>query len=256
MTDLSFRPCAIIPVYNHAAVLRDIVADLVNYNLPVFLIDDGSSPSCREKIDSICAELSDIHLVTRATNGGKGAAVKDGLRAAFKSGFSHALQIDADGQHDRTDVPRFLREAASYPEALVYGYPIYDASVPRHRLYGRYITSLWVWINTLSFELRDTMCGFRVYSLKGSSALLDDTYLGDHMEFDVEFIVRWYWRGLPLRAIATRVSYPDNGVSHFRMLRDNSLISWMHARLFLGMLLRLPVLLGRKLARMARGAVQ
>lgn len=255
MADVSFRPCAVVPVYNHATVLRDIVADLAKLNLPVFLVDDGSSASCRERIEAICEELPDTHLVRRGMNGGKGAAVKDGLRAAFRGGFSHALQIDADGQHDRRDVPLFLSEAAKFPEAMVYGYPVYDASVPRSRLYGRYITTIWVWINTLSLDLRDTMCGFRVYSLAESCALLDNAHLGDRMDFDTEFIVHWHWRAQLLRAIATRVTYPENGISHFRLWRDNSLISWMHARLFLGMIVRLPVLLRRKFERLFQGTV-
>jgi hypothetical protein len=127
---------------------------------------------------------------------------------------------------------------------VIYGVPIYDADVPRSRLYGRYLTHVWVWINTLSFDIRDSMCGFRVYPLPPTLALLP---LPPRMDFDVEVMVRLHWAGLKFQPILTQVVYPQGGLSHFRLWRDNARISWMHTRLFFGMLLRLPVLLWRKL---------
>ena len=245
MTLDRMRACAVIPVYDHQAVLARTVDDLLGRGVPVVLVDDGSGAPCGAAIDAIVAGCRQVHLVRRAANGGKGAAVKDGLRAARQLGFSHALQIDADGQHDTGDVARFLDIARRHPGALVAGYPAYDASVPRHRYYARYITHLWVWINTLSPRIRDAMCGFRVYPLAAACNLLERARVGDRMDFDVEFIVRWYWAGLPLEQLQTRVIYPENGVSHFRLWRDNALISRMHARLFFAMLPRIPTLLAR-----------
>jgi glycosyltransferase involved in cell wall biosynthesis len=243
MTTEAFVPCALIPIYNHSAVLAHTVASLHDRGLPVVLVDDGSDSACRAVIDAIVAGRDQIHLVRRTANGGKGAAVKDGLRAALALGFSHAIQIDADGQHNIDDVSRFLAMAARRPNALVAGYPSYDDSVPRLRYYARYATHLWVWINTLATRIRDAMCGFRVYPLMATVALLDTQHTGDRMDFDVEILVRWFWAGLPLEQLQTRVIYPEGGISHFRPLRDNLLISRMHARLFLGMVLRLPRLL-------------
>ncbi|MFA5631141.1 MAG: glycosyltransferase family 2 protein [Porticoccaceae bacterium] len=249
MTAENFRACAVLPVYNHPAVLERTVDDLLGSGLPVVLVDDGSDALCRALMDTIAAGRGQVHLVRRPANGGKGAAVKDGLRAALALGFSHALQIDADGQHDTVDVEPFIGIARRRPRALVAGYPAYDASVPRHRYYARYATHVWVWINTLSTRIRDAMCGFRVYPLAEACALLDRHPMGSRMEFDVEFIVRWQWAGLPLEQRQTRVTYPEDGISHFRLWRDNVLISGTHARLFLTMLTRLPTLLARRLRR-------
>ena len=157
------------------------------------------------------------------------------------------LQIDADGQHDTADLPRFIEAARAHPEAVICGIPAYDASVPKARLYGRYATHIWVWINTLSLHLRDTMCGFRVYPLPPVLRLIGEETIGRRMDFDTEVMVRLYWRQLPVEHLATRVTYPADGVSHFDVWRDNVRISRMHTRLFFGMLWRAPRLLWRRL---------
>jgi hypothetical protein len=136
-----------------------------------------------------------------------------------------------------------------YPEAVICGCPVYDASVPKARLYGRYATHVWVWINTLSFDIRDSMCGYRVYPLARTLALIDSVKLGSRMDFDADIIVRLHWRGAQVRNRPTRVTYPADGVSHFRLWHDNLRISRMHTVLFLGMLLRSPMLLARKWRR-------
>lgn len=248
LTPVAMCPCAMIPVYNHPAVLEHTVAALLARDLPVILIDDGSEAACRVLMERIAKDNPAVHLLQREHNGGKGAALKDGLREAQRLGYSHAIQIDADGQHDLGDVTRFLATARSHPEALIAGYPAYDASVPGHRYYARYATHVWVWINTLSREIRDAMCGFRVYPTAASCALLERHVMGDRMDFDVEFIVRWVWSGRPLQQLHTRVIYPEDGVSHFRLWRDNLLISRLHARLFFSMLSQLP----RRLLRRGR----
>jgi hypothetical protein len=190
-----------------------------------------------------------VTLVTHEVNQGKGGAVMTGFRTAHAMGFSHALQVDADGQHDLGDVARFLDAARAAPEALVAGYPVYDESVPRGRLYGRYATHVWVWINTLSLEIRDSMCGFRVYPLASVMALLGRTRLGLRMNFDIEILVRLHWDGVRFVQLPTKVGYPADGVSHFRLWLDNALISRLHASLFGGMLLRAPRLLARRWSR-------
>jgi hypothetical protein len=158
------------------------------------------------------------------------------------------LQIDADGQHDVADVPRFLAESHADPQALVCGKPIYDDSVPRARLYGRYVTHVFVWIETLSMAIHDSMCGYRLYPLDATCAEIARKALPARMDFDTEVAVRLSWRGLPVRNLPTRVIYPENGLSHFRMWRDNLRISAMHTRLLLGMLPRAPLLFWRRLS--------
>ena len=242
------RPCALIPVYNHGRTVAAVARGLRAQGLPCVLIDDGSEPDCAAVLDALAREPG-MHLVRRSANGGKGMAMLDGFRAADKLGYSHALQIDADGQHDAGDIPRFVQRAQEHPEAVICGVPIYDDSVPKARLYGRYLTHVWVWINTLSLSIIDSMCGFRVYPLPATLAVIDRERIGSRMDFDTEILVRMYWRGVAVVNEKTRVRYPEDGVSHFRPWQDNVAISKMHARLFFGMLWRLPRLLWRKVAR-------
>ena len=241
----TYRPCAVIPVYNHEGPLPGVVARLQALGLPCVLVDDASDARCAAVLDQL-AEQPDTHLLRLAHNQGKGGAVMAGLRKAQGLGFSHALQVDADGQHDLQAVAAFLDESRAHPEALICGYPQYDASVPKGRLYARYLTHVWVWINSLSLQIRDSMCGFRIYPLAASVALIDAVKIGTRMDFDSEILVRLSWRGQPMRWLPTRVHYPEDGISHFRLWQDNVLISKMHARLFFGMLCRAPLLLYRR----------
>lgn len=223
--------CILIPCYNHAAPLAAVLARLAEFKLPCLLVDDGSEPVAAAALDALAAQHPWVSLLRHPHNQGKGGAVMTGLRRAHELGFSHALQVDADGQHDLTDLPALLAEARQHPAALVSGRPLYDDSVPKGRLYGRYITHVWVWIETLSFAIKDSMCGFRVYPLASTCALLERVALGRRMDFDTEVMVRLHWAGVPMRFVPTRVIYPVDGRSHFRLFRDNLDISWMHTRL-------------------------
>ncbi|MEQ1439705.1 glycosyltransferase family 2 protein [Fontimonas sp. SYSU GA230001] len=242
-----FNPCIVVPVFDHEGAIAATVASLVPHRLATFLVDDGSHAACARELDRLAAEHRDwVRLVRLTPNQGKGAAVMAGFEAASATGFSHAVQIDADGQHDAADIPRLLDAARAQPQALVTGIPQYDASVPRSRLYGRYVTHVWVWINTLSFRIRDSMLGFRVYPLDAALQVWRTQPVGRRMDFDTEIMVRMFWEGIDVISLPTRVTYPADGVSHFDVLRDNLRISRMHARLFFGMLRRLPRLLARK----------
>ncbi|HSC81740.1 MAG TPA: glycosyltransferase family 2 protein [Chitinolyticbacter sp.] len=242
--------CAVIPVYNHGDAVGEVIAALRRNALPCVLVDDGSEAGCAVVLDRWAEREPDaIRVVRLPRNQGKGGAMMAGLRAALQAGYSHALQIDADGQHNAGDIPAFIAQACSQPERLICGCPVYDDSVPKGRLYGRYLTHVWVWINTLSLEIRDSMCGFRVYPLAPTVALLDSARIGRRMDFDIEILVRLHWRGMRIVNLPTRVHYPADGVSHFRVCADNVLISRMHARLFFGMVLRAPLLLWRRLFR-------
>lgn len=240
------KPCIIIPVYNHGGTLADTLEGLSSYSLFTFVVDDGSDKQTKEILDSLESAF-DFERVTIPENQGKGAAVQLGFRKAWDKGFTHAVQIDADGQHDLGDLGVMLDEAWKNPNALISGDPHFDDSAPASRLYGRSITRFWVWIETLSTSITDAMCGFRVYPLEQCIGLIDKYNIGCRMEFDIEIAVRLYWREVPFVAVPTRVIYPDNGTSHFRLLQDNWRITRMHTTLFLGMLLRLPVLVMRKL---------
>ena len=243
-----FVPCAVIPVYDHEAVVGRVVAAVRAAGLPCLLVDDGSGPRCAQVLERLAAETPETSLLRLPRNSGKGAAVLHGFHVACERGYTHALQIDADGQHTLGDIPRFVDEARAHPEALICGRPIFDASMPAVRRYGRSLTHGLVWFHTWSFDIPDAMCGFRLYPLEPVMRLLEREPVGARMDFDVEIIVRLYWRRVPLRWIDTRVTYPLDGVSHFRMLRDNARMVAMQSRLLIGMFARAPRLLRRKLS--------
>ncbi|WP_410750096.1 glycosyltransferase family 2 protein [Citrobacter sp. U14242] len=243
---LTFSPCVLIPCYNHGAMMSGVLDRLQPFNLPCIVVDDGSDKTTRDELARLAAEYSNLTLIRLPVNAGKGAAVISGIQAAADAGFSHAVQVDADGQHAIEDIPRLLALAKEHPTALISGQPIYDDSVPRSRLYGRWVTHIWVWIETLSLQLKDSMCGFRVYPVAPTLQLAQRVTLGKRMDFDTEVMVRLYWQGNTSYFIPTRVTYPQDGLSHFDALKDNLRISLMHTRLFFGMLPRIPSLLFRR----------
>lgn len=234
----TFKPVAVIPHYNHGKTLGNVVTRLLAYNLPVLVVDDGSDAENLAYLSPLTA-YPDVRILYRAENGGKGAAMKTGLRQALVQGFSHALQVDADGQHDLSDVPIMLQKSRENLTALICGRPVYGDDAPKSRLYGRKLTNFWIAVNTHSLQIADGMCGFRVYPLADTCTVSQTQSLGDRMDFDTEILVRLFWRNVPIIWVDTAVKYSEGGVSHFHHWRDNWLISKMHARLFFTMLTRL-----------------
>ncbi|AHG39094.1 glycosyl transferase [Pseudomonas syringae CC1557] len=239
------KPCVIIPVFDHELAVPHVVKAVREAGLPCVLVDDASSPACAAVLQQL-ALGDEIYLLSLPVNQGKGGAVMAGFREAARLGFSHALQVDADGQHDLSNIPLFLEQSRLHPDALICGYPQFDDSVPKGRLYARYLTHVWVWINTLSLQIRDSMCGFRLYPLAPVLTLINAVQIGKRMDFDSEILVRLSWRGQAMHWLPTRVHYPQDGLSHFRLFHDNALISKMHAKLFFGMLIRAPMILWRR----------
>ncbi|WP_304335447.1 glycosyltransferase family 2 protein [Conchiformibius steedae] len=221
---------AIIPHYRHLATLPQVVEAMRACGLPVLVVDDGSGTDCTAALNDLRGEQIDVLFLPE--NGGKGAAVKSGLQWAQAHGFSHALQIDADAQHSFLDVPALLAQSAEQPQALVCAQPVYGSDAPKARLYGRKITNFWNMLHTLSLDIKDGLCGLRIYPVAAANQLIHERTIGNGMDFDNEILIRLYWRGVPLRWLPTPVRYHADGVSHFHAWRDNVLISKMHARLF------------------------
>ncbi len=241
------KTCVIIPVYNHQEAIELVVKRIKPFGVHCFLINDASFPECSEILKKIALQEKEwVTLNEREENGGKGAAVIDGFGLAVKHRFTHAIQVDADGQHKLEDISRFLEASRQSPEKLIIGQPRFDQTVPKKRLYGRQLTNLWIWINTLSFSIVDGMCGFRCYPLDAVDKLIQSTSIGQRMDFDIDIVVRLYWQGVDIINLPTDVHYPIDGVSHFKMFQDNLLISKKHAQLFFGMLVRCPKLLLRQ----------
>ncbi|HTY92483.1 MAG TPA: glycosyltransferase family 2 protein [Steroidobacteraceae bacterium] len=244
----SFHPCVIVPVFDHEHAVARVVEAVHRARLPCLLVDDGSGPACAGELDRLAATVPHTRVLRLPVNSGKGAAMLAGFATAWQDGYSHALQVDADGQHALGDIPAFIAAAGREPQALICGRPLFDRSMPAVRRYGRYLTHALVWLATLSFSIPDSLCGFRVYPLAPVIGLMAQEYIGRRMDFDTEIIVRLYWRRVPLRWIPTSVTYPVDGVSHYRLLRDNAGMVALQARLLGGMLRRLPRLLARRAA--------
>ncbi len=226
----AFRPVGVIPTYNNPDTIEGVVDEVLALVGHVVVVDDAGGPKARAVLDGL-ATRQHVSVVRRETNGGKGAAVKDGLAWALSAGFTHGLQVDADGQHDLSSVPEMLRIAEAKPDALVLSRPQYDASAPGARKWGRLVSIFWVRAATLMDRGRidDPMCGLRVYPLAATVPLCANT--GDRMDFDPEIAVRLVWRGLDVVNVDAKVRYFEDGVSHYRAVRDNVLVALMHARL-------------------------
>ncbi|MBY7731732.1 glycosyltransferase family 2 protein [Vibrio splendidus] len=244
LKESSYKACFLIPCFNHGATMPAVVSSLLEFELPIIIVDDGSELTTKQFLTQL-SDSPSVTLVTLEQNQGKGGAVKAGIKRAQDLGFSHAIQIDADGQHDLDALPALIQASQDKPQHLISGQPIYDESVPKARLYGRYVTHIWVWIETLSLSIKDSMCGFRAYPINQTQAVLNKYDVGSRMDFDIEILVRLYWEGCDIDFVETQVIYPENGISHFDALWDNVKISWMHTRLFFGMLPRAPKLIAR-----------
>ncbi|PHQ69453.1 MAG: acyltransferase [Sneathiella sp.] len=237
---MSFTLCAIVPSHNHYLHIVPVIAAIRARKVPVFIIDDGSAEPAKSALAALHDPEHDIIVHRINDNGGKGRAVIQGFRLAIAAGYSHALQVDADGQHDTGALPALIAAATENPSALVSGQPIYDESIPTSRKLARWLTHIWVWIETLSMQITDSMCGYRLYPLAPALAVAEQERVGSHMDFDTEIMVRMSWRGTPVIMIPVKVTYPADNISNFRLVADNWRITKMHTRLVFGMVTRLP----------------
>lgn len=236
----------VIPVYKHGKTLENVVANLVAYGFPIIVVDDGNDAENKTAIASVATTHKEVILVTRDKNGGKGRAVSDGAKKASEIGMTHIFQIDSDGQHDVADVPAFLELAEKFPEDLICGFPEYDETVPASRKNGREISNRWTRICTLDKSIVDVLCGFRIYPVAPFMKILRKRALiAGRMGFDVEIFVRFIWKGVNVKWHSVHVSYPKDGISNFHLVRDNIAISLVFTKLFLGMIVRFPILLYR-----------
>lgn len=225
-----FRPCILVPTYDNPGTIRQVVVAVRALLPDVVVVDDASGEANRIAVEKLGQE--GLALVTRrATNGGKGAAVKTGFEFALAHGFTHALQVDADGQHALEDIATFLALGAQQPEAVILGQPIFDETAPTHRKILRQVTIFWTRREVGDGRVGDPLCGFRLYPLAPSIATHT---IGCRMDFDPEIVVRLAWMGLPFVHVPTKVRYftsAEGGVSHWRAFEDNWLIAKMHTRL-------------------------
>jgi len=242
----------LIPSYNPGAKVYATVRDARQYWSPVWIVIDGSTDGSIEGLLAMAAEDAGLRVIVLPRNQGKGAAVLHGIDQAVAAGFTHVLTMDSDGQHPPERIPAFMAESMRQPEAMILGMPVFDASAPALRVNGRRLSNGLANLETLWAGIGDSLFGFRVYPIDVLRRVMRGQKWMRRFDFDPEAAVRLCWRGIRPVNLPAAVRYfrPDEGgVSHFNYLRDNVLLTGMHTRLFVGFLLRLPLLLLRRMWR-------
>ena len=250
MVELSFTHLVLIPSYNPGAAVYETVRGARRYWNPVWVVIDGSTDGSVEGLKKLAQDDDGLRVIVLPRNGGKGAAVLHGVRLAAAEGYTHALTMDSDGQHTPESIPEFMARSKAQPRAVVLGVPVFDASAPSLRVKGRKVSNWWANFETVGIGIEDSLYGFRVYPIADLIAVMRRQPWMRRFDFDPEAAVRLVWRGVPPVNVRAPVRYlkpEDGGVSHFNYLRDNVLLTWMHARLVLEFIVRLPVLLWRRL---------
>ena len=252
--DASITHLVLIPSYNAGAALIGTVRGARAAWSPVWVVIDGSTDGSERAVMQLAENDAGIRVFVLPRNQGKGAAVLHGLVAARDAGFTHALTMDSDGQHPADRIADFMRASLAAPDAMVLGNPVFDEKAPSIRVKGRRISNWWTRFETLCFDrtrgIGDALFGFRVYPVVPLVDIMHKTSWMRRFDFDTEAVVRLAWRGVKPINIDAAVRYLDvdeGGVSHFRYVRDNLLLTWMHLRLLCGFVLRLPLLVARRL---------
>ena len=240
----------LIPSYNPGPAVYDTVRAARAAWAPVWVVVDGSDDGSAQGLVDMASRDPQLRVIVLPTNRGKGAAVLAGLDAAQAAGFSHALTMDSDGQHPAASIARFMAESQAHPRAMILGRPVFDADAPQLRVQGRKISNAWARLETLGAGIGDSLYGFRVYPVAALREVMVHQRWMRRFDFDPEAVVRLSWAGVPAINLPAPVRYlhaGEGGVSHFNYLRDNLLLTWMHLRLVLGLLARLPLRLARRL---------
>lgn len=239
----------LIPSYNSGSKVYETVAQARLHWNPVWVVVDGSTDGTAKSLQEMAARDDGLCVFVLPQNQGKGAAVLYGLDQAAQRGFTHALCMDSDGQHPADLIESFMHRSAASPEAMVLGVPVFDASAPALRVWGRKVSNGWAHLETLWAGIGDSLYGFRVYPIEPLRQVMRSQRWMRRFDFDPEAAVRLCWAGVPPVNLPAPVKYlqaHEGGVSHFNYRRDNLLLTWMHTRLMLGFLWRLPALMMRK----------
>ncbi len=249
-TAAAFNPLILIPCYNPGRRIETTVRDASPAGLPIWIVDDGSDDQTHRRLTGLSDQLPEVTVLRHEENLGKGAAVLTGIQAAQAQGYTHALTMDADGQHPAELIPGFITTARAQPKAMILGRPVFSEEAPTLRVQGRKISNFWAELETLWGGIGDSLFGFRVYPIEPLITVMRQTRWMRRFDFDPEAAVRLVWLGVPAINVDAPVRYFDaeaDGVSHFRYGRDNRLLIWMHLRLLAGFLRRVPRLIGRRL---------
>jgi len=239
----SFRPAIVAPTYNNARTLSGVLNELTLTALPLIVVNDGctddSATMLRSWLATSTTDGPDRFVVTHEINRGKAQAMASGFERARELGYTHALTIDTDGQHDVADVLPMIARAAEHPDSLVLGSRPMGAGYPTGSRVGRFISNLMIWIES-GTRVSDSQCGLRVYPL---AELAKVPTFADRFGFETEVITRFAWAGGLVQQRSVKCIYEVAGgrTSHFRPWRDSFSASFMHLRLLGRSVLPWPV---------------
>lgn len=240
----------LIPSYNPGPKVLETVRQARTQWTPVWVVVDGSTDGTDRSLMALAQEDPGLRVIVLPENRGKGAAVLEGIEQAARVGFTHALTMDSDGQHPTALIPAFMAASMKAPGVMVLGKPVFGPEAPALRVNGRKVSNAWANLETLWMGIGDSLYGFRVYPIAPLARIMRANRFMRRFDFDPEAVVRLCWAGVRpvnLDAPVRYLSAEEGGVSHFKYLRDNTLLTWMHTRLFLGFVLRLPLLIWRRL---------
>ena len=249
MPEVSPTHLVIIPSYNPGPKVIDTVRSARAQWAPVWVVVDGSTDGSTQQLLDLAEHDDALRVIVLEQNSGKGSAVLEGISQAAAAGFTHALTMDSDGQHPAQLIPDFMAASQAQPACMVLGKPVFAADAPALRVNGRKVSNGWANLETLWMGIGDSLYGFRVYPIAPLRRIMQRNRFMRRFDFDPEAVVRLCWAGVWPINIDAPVRYfraDEGGVSHFRYLRDNTLLTWMHTRLFLGFVVRLPLLILRR----------
>lgn len=251
MPELSKSHFVLIPSYNTGEILLRTIREALDHWLPVWVVVDGSTDNTVERLKTMTESEPELRVIVNPKNLGKGAAVLNGLRAAAKEGYTHALIMDADGQHPAKDIQKVMAVSQSFPESMVLGLPVFDGTAPKERLAGRKVANFFVDLVTWGGGIGDSLFGFKLYPVRPLIEVMESGLFARRYDFDAEVAVKLVWRGcrpINVPCPCRYLSVSEGGISHFNYYRDNALLTFMFARLIIGMLVRSPILLWRKMS--------
>lgn len=231
-----YKPVLVIPSYNPGGLVEGVVQSVVGHGVPVWVMVDGSNDESLDILGRLAKEHSNLRVFEFPSNRGKGSVMFEAAETALSEGFTHLHSFDSDGQHPADYVPKFLELSEQSPEAMVLGKPQFGEEAPLERIWGRKAANFWTSVVTMGGGIGDSLFGMRVYPVPELYRAMSSTRWARRFDFEPETVVRLSWLGVDAINLSTPVRYlneAEGGVSHFRYLRDNCLLTGMYARLLI-----------------------